>query len=252
MSHFLPNLTKRRRETVIELFIVLGFEMGSSINSNTLSKLHLDALPKETRNAFLECVKIGLFSTGWYLAGGTALALQVGHRQSLDLDFFTAQKSFDEKKIEEMLSAEGKWKTTSLDSGTIYGEFYGAKMSLIAYHFFRPADPFLKVKNVSIMTPTDIAPMKITAISQRGKKRDFVDLYWLSKNIQPLEVSIARAARQYTILQNQSHILKSLVYFADAEDDPMPTLFFNVTWKEVKSYFQKEVPRIAKKLMGLD
>ena len=148
----------------------------SNINSDLLSKLHLDVLPKETRDAFLECVKIAFLSTGWYLAGGTALALQVGHRQSLDLDFFIAQKSFDEKKIEEMLSAEGKWKTTSIDKGTIYGEFHGAKMSLIAYPFFRPADSLFKVNSVSIMTPADIGPMKITAISQRGKKRDFIDI----------------------------------------------------------------------------
>lgn len=186
------------------------------------------------------------------MAGGTALALQVGHRQSVDLDFFTPEKSFDEKKLQEKLNLESTWETDSLDHGTLYGRLLGAKMSLIAYPFFDHAEPLLQVGSVSIMTPPDIAAMKITAISQRGKKRDFVDLYWISKNVQPLEESIKRAERYYRTRQNPNHILKSLVYFVDAEDDPMPALFFNVSWDEVKKYFRREVPRIAADIFGLN
>lgn len=226
---------------------------GTKLNPEELNKIHLDVLPEKTRGAFLLCASLPFFSQGgWYLAGGTALALHAGHRQSVDLDFFTAETEFDQKKIEETLAATGEWKTTSLDKGTVYGELKGAKISLIAYPYFKIAGQFTKIGHVAIAQPADIAAMKITAISQRGKRRDFIDLYWISKNIQPLLKSIESVAIQYSVPQNQSHILKSLVYFDDAEGDPMPTLLFKATWQDIKKYFQSEVPRIAKQIMGLE
>ena len=175
----------------------------------------------------------------------------MGHRRSVDLDFFTVEKTFDEKKIEEALSISGIWKTTSLDRGTLYGEFGKAKMSLIAYPFVTFSQPFLKIGTVSIVKPEDIAVMKIVAICQRGKKRDFFDLYWISLHIQNLEKSIQAAQNQYSVKQNPTHILKSLVYFADAEDDPAPEIYFKASWKEVKSFFMEQIPRITKNLVGL-
>ncbi|MEK7208490.1 MAG: nucleotidyl transferase AbiEii/AbiGii toxin family protein [Patescibacteria group bacterium] len=220
--------------------------------NNVLSTLRLDALPLFARDAFLRCATLSLFSRGgWYLAGGTALALQVGHRQSHDLDFFTSERRFSERRIEEELAREKTWVRESITDGTLYGELLGAKVSLIAYPLFKPAEPFLAVGTVSVLTPPDIAAMKITAISQRGRKRDFVDLYWLSRNVQPLAESFKRAQKQYSVRQNPNHIVKSLVYFGDAEADPMPTLFFDATWEDIKKYFRQEVLRIAKKLIGL-
>lgn len=225
---------------------------SSQIKTDGLGQLHLEALPLVTKRAFLRCADMSFFSSGkWYLAGGTALALHAGHRQSVDLDFFTVEKSFDEKKVEEELSAAGEWRTSSMDYGTVYGEFGGAKMSLIAYPFFRPALPLMEVGQVSIVTPPDIAVMKIVAISQRGKKRDFVDLYWLCLHTEPLRESIKRTLKQYTVQQNPTHLLKSLVFFDDAENDPMPELFFKADWRTIKSYFRKEVPKVAKSFMGL-
>src|SRR3989338_11153 len=213
--------------------------------------LHLEILPEKTKKAFLRCTEIALFGeNGWYLAGGTALALHVGHRQSVDLDFFT-RRTFDEKKVAEQLSTLGQWETTSMSPGTIYGEFMGAKISLIYYPFFKNSDPMRKIGFVNIITPAYISVMKIIAISQRGRKRDFLDLYWLSQHILSIEKSIERVPKQYTVKQNLSHILKSMVYFEDAEDDPMPATYFKVSWKEVKDFFIKEVPRVTKHLVNL-
>ena len=222
------------------------------LNQATLKQLRLDILPPTTRKAFLRCVHLPFFSSNdWYLAGGTALALQAGHRQSVDLDFFTSQKTFDEKGAEETLSETKDWETSSLASRTLYGKFSGAKMSLIAYPFFRPAEPFIQLGAVSILTSPDIAAMKIVAISQRGRRRDFLDLYWLCQHRLTLLESVERAERQYTVRQNRNHLLKSLVYFADAETDPSPTIFFDADWPTVKNYFLTEVPRLAKKILGL-
>ncbi len=217
-----------------------------------ISSFHFNALPKATLRALQKCAEISLFSKDkWYLAGGTALALQAGHRQSVDLDFFTENKNFDEKKIEGLLKTQGRWVTTSLNKGTLYGEFFGAKMSFIAYPFFMPAMPTNKYGTITVMTPLNIAVMKIIAISQRGKKRDFFDLYWICENIQPLSLIIPRIHKQYSIRQNLTNILKSLVYFEDAENDPEPEIYFKANWNTVKKFFTKEISRITKDLINL-
>jgi len=212
--------------------------------------LHFDILPKATIKAFRACASMPLFSDeDWYLAGGTALALQVGHRQSVDLDFFTKLSQFDEKKTEEILSARGEWLTTSMSRSTLYGEFFEGKISLISYPFFKPANPMFTFGNVSLLAPSDIAVMKIIAISQRGKKRDFFDLFWLCQNVRPLNDFIVNVNSQYNVRQNLAHILKSLVYFEDAESDPAPDIFFEADWPGVKDYFKKEVLNITKKMI---
>lgn len=216
--------------------------------------LFLHILPAKTRRAFLELAKSSLLAgSRWYLAGGTALALQVGYRQSLDLDFFTPAKSFDIPEWERKLLATRNWETTHRAEGTLYGTFYEAKVSFIVYPFFVPAESFLRVGRLKIVKPEDVAAMKIIAISQRGKKRDFFDLYWYCHNREPLEIVIEKAIKQYPYQRhNIGHIYNSLSYFADAEADPMPKIFFRATWKEVKKFFQKEVPRLTRKFVGLE
>lgn len=211
--------------------------------------LFLDRLPPATKQSFLACATMPFFKKSpWYLAGGTALALQVGHRQSVDLDFFTSQSTFREQAVERTFLATKKWQTSYLEKGTIYGIFLKAKMSFIAYPFFRPSKDRLSYGTINMLLPRDIAAMKIIAISQRGRKRDFVDLYWYCRNCEPLAKVIDRSLKQYPGQEhNLPHILKSLVYFADAEDDPMPKLFFKVTWREIKIFFKREVLSTAAK-----
>ena len=92
----------------------------------------------------------------------------------------------------------------------------------------------------------DIAVMKVIAVSQRGRKRDFFDLYWCAHNLEPLEQIISRLKRQYpSVSHDYHHIIKSLAYFEDAESDPSPVLHFDVSWEKVKKFFIEEVKRIA-------
>lgn len=215
--------------------------------------LHLDILPAATRRAFIACTRLGMFrASRWYLAGGTSLALHVGHRQSVDLDFFTPQKRFRTRALEEKLRATGRWRTTMARGGTLYGVFQNARVSFIAYPFFRPSRRSVSCGSVRMLIPEDIAAMKIVAISQRGRKRDFVDLYWYCMNRESLNDVVRRALRQYPDQrQNVPHFLKSLTYFDDAEKDPMPPLLFKTSWNEIKRYFSREVPRVARELLGL-
>lgn len=204
-------------------------------------------IPFKTKKAFVFLSKQKwLGEGGWYLAGGTALALQAGNRKSVDLDFFTIEKDFDKSELFNNFSGNNEWKTSLDRKNTIYGELYGAKISFIAYPFFIPKQDFIKYGSIRILQPRDIAVMKIIAISQRGRKRDFFDLYWCAKKVEPLEDLIKRLKEQYPfIVHDYHHILKSLVYFDDAEADPEPEIVFKADWAEVKNYFKKEVLRIT-------
>ena len=107
----------------------------------TPEDLHLDRMPDPTKRAFLSCRERDFLSRdGWYLAGGTALALQTGHRISVDLDFFTDQPDFDTERVEKKFQRQGGWVTTLREKGTLYGIFQGAKVSFIAYPSSCPSD----------------------------------------------------------------------------------------------------------------
>ncbi len=215
--------------------------------------LHLDALPAATQRAFEFFSNAKwLADDTWYLAGGTALTLQVGHRSSEDLDFFTQHKEFSQTSVLNHLS-EPDWVTNDMWEGTIYGAYKHAKVSFIAYPFFVPKAEKIAHGALSMLSMRDIAVMKIIATSQRGRKRDFLDLYWYAKNAEPLLDIILRLPEQYpTVAHDYQHILKSMLYFSDADNDPMPTLFFKADWDEIKSFFRREIPPIAKRLMGLE
>lgn len=220
------------------------------VNSQKIS-WRTETLPRATKKAlrFLSLLE-WLKNSKWYLAGGTALALLAGHRKSFDLDFFTPEKNFNTKKLLTYFLNNNDWKTEVEDTNTIYGKLFGSKISFIAYPFFVPKQDFLRYGSINVLAPKDIGVMKIIAISQRGRKRDFFDLYWCAKNIEPLEEIIKRLKVQYpSVAHDYHHILKSMVYFEDAESDPNLKVFFDADWKKVKNFFRKEIITIANKLI---
>ncbi|MEK7610012.1 MAG: nucleotidyl transferase AbiEii/AbiGii toxin family protein [Patescibacteria group bacterium] len=208
---------------------------------------HWDVVPKSTKKAldFLSTQK-WLSHFGWYLAGGTALALQTSHRTSVDLDFFTSGAIFESTEVTGHFKENKNWEISSDRPSTIYGKLFQAKVSFIAYPFFVPKQDFLQYGFVRILQPIDIAVMKVIAVSQRGRKRDFFDLYWCAHNIEPLEQIIARLRQQYpSVAHDHHHIIKSLAYFEDAESDPPLVLHFDASWDQVKQFFTEEIEKIA-------
>lgn len=209
-------------------------------------------LPQKTERALdLFAEETWLQEEGWYMAGGTALALQCGHRESVDLDFFTQRASFNEQVLAAKLLSKGM-QIDILEAGTLYGSLEGAKVIFIAYPFFIPREAYHLYGAVPILDVHDIGVMKIVALSQRGKKRDFVDLYWYANNIEPLSAPIGRFKEQYPqVAHDYHHLMKAFVYFEDAEYEPMPQLHFDATWEEVKAYFLKETPMLTKQVLRL-
>ncbi len=217
-------------------------------------KWHYESLPRATKKALdFFSKEAWLKKSEWYLAGGTALALRVGNRKSHDLDFFTQKSDFDKNGLLARFIGNPDWITEAVEKNTVHGELFGAKVSFIANPFFTPKQKMDWHGAVRVLHPIDVEVMKLIAVSQRGKKRDFFDLFWCANNLERLESSIKRLHGQYpTVAHDYHHILKSLVYFDDAESDPDPIIFFKASWTTVKNYFRNEIPVIARKLIKLE
>jgi len=180
-----------------------------------------------------------------YLAGGTALALQLGHRISYDLDFFT-QEEFDAEMLLPEIEEISDFQLEKISWRTILGKFEDVKFSIFYYKYplLYAAKKFGMIKITDIR---DIAAMKIAAIASRGTKRDFVDLYFICKEIVTLPDAIQLYDKKYkNLATTEIHIMKSLVYFEDAESDEMPKMLKKAEWEDVKKYFEDEVRRLVK------
>ncbi len=180
-----------------------------------------------------------------YLAGGTALSLQLGHRISYDLDFFT-QEEFDEQILLPEIKKISHFQLEKIAWRTILGRFEDVKFSIFYYKYplLYAAKKFGMIKIADIR---DIAAMKIAAIASRGTKRDFVDLYFICKETVSLPGAIQLYDKKYENLATaEMHIMKSLVYFDDAESDEMPKMLKKVDWENVKKYFENEVRKLVK------
>jgi len=175
----------------------------------------------------------------FYLAGGTGLALQFGHRISIDLDFFSAQE-FNPELLVVQLKKIGKFSLESKAEGTLHGILNGTRITFLHYPY-PLLFPFHKFGKVNIADYLDIACMKLSAISSRGSKKDFIDLYFICKEI-PLEKIFKLFAKKYKEINfNITHIFKSLCYFEQADKEPLPKMFDEVSWIDVKKFFRNEV-----------
>lgn len=180
--------------------------------------------------------------TNFYLAGGTGLALHVGHRRSIDLDFFT-REPFDPEVTLGKVEKLGGLQVLAKDLETLHLSIRETKVSFLGYRYplLFPCDALFEVK---VADPRDIACMKISAIAGRGTKRDFIDLYAVSKHHE-LEQLLAWFREKYAQANySRVHVLKSLTYFEEAEKAPMPDMLVNLTWELVKQFFTTEVPRL--------
>ncbi len=204
-----------------------------------------DALSKEARGHLAILGKSKLLGEA-YLAGGTALALQIGHRLSVDLDFFTAKNFNQLIFIRKIRSLPVNFQLERSAEGTILGYLGKTRFSLFFYDYPLLEKP-KKFLDINVATIKDIALMKLAAISHRGTKRDFIDLYFISANekILTIKESLGFYDKKFKVLSaNKLHILKSLVYFADADRDPLPKMLKEVKWPEVKKFFEREVKKL--------
>lgn len=164
------------------------------------------------------------------LVGGTSLALQIGHRKSIDLDLF-GKLEIDSHNISQILARIGP--TIKIyESKNIYiFSVNNIKVDFVNYTY-NWLDKCLIENRLNLATKADIAAMKLNAISGRGTKKDFVDLYFLLQTY-TLDQLLGFYEKKYPD-GSLFLVLKSLSYFADAELDVMPFMIQNIEWKAIK------------------
>lgn len=180
----------------------------------------------------------------FYLAGGTAAALQLGHRLSIDLDFFSIN-SFEAEVLRSRLEDSGiKLLEIETASKTLHCSIEQTKVSF--FHYPYPLiDKQKSFEDVSIAALLDIALMKITAIASRGSKKDFIDLFFLLQNLTLAKV-FGEFGNKFPVAKlDPYHYIKSLTYFDDADKDPMPRMLVPCKWEEVKQEIEREVSRLV-------
>lgn len=190
--------------------------------------LHQSAVPL---NLFrlLEDLQPNTTAAGFSLAGGTSLALQLGHRVSVDLDFFTVS-DFQPNDLASQLGV-GPESITGIAEGTLQLRLGDIKVEFLKHSYPKLADD-LRVQGVSMWSFEDICAMKLNAIANRGSKKDFYDIAALFDHF-PLEVMLPFYQAKYrpaSLLM----VIRSLAWFDDADAEPDPISLRDETWSLIK------------------
>ena len=179
---------------------------------------------------------------GFYLAGGTAVALHLGHRKSEDLDWLTAEPLADPLAWVEVLRDAGCPLTEPVPGrGVLHGSVAGVRVSLLQYSY-----PLLEplalwpAMSCQLASLTDLAAMKLLALTQRGLKRDFVDVYALALKHRALPELAEAYCRKFRV-QDTSTLLYGLTYYDDAEKEARPRMLWKDDWPRIKKSLRQWV-----------
>ena len=204
--------------------------------------LHYETIHPDTLELLRKIQSLEMFKDA-RLVGGTALALQLGHRKSIDLDFFGSIDA----SLQEIASALSTFASVSPLSESSMKRFLivdGVKVDVVNYPYSWIDEPVIE-DGVALAGIKDIAAMKLSAITNGGTRKDFVDFYFLLKYFS-FEELINLYVQKYSDTQLFT-TLKSFTYFDDAEQDPMPAMMVTLEWEDVKSLIVAEVGRFMKK-----
>ncbi len=190
-----------------------------------LKKLTRDSLPK-----------------GSYLAGGTAVALHLGHRRSADLDFFTPSE-FVEPQWEEKLKKELEFKLVKRDWQTLIGTVGDVKISLF-YYPHALIDDLDRIYGALMANLPDLAAMKLETVIGRGTKRDLVDIYFLAKKFTLSKLFDFYQEKYKNLEGREIMIKKGLSFFDEADKDEMPDMLTSISWPKIKNWLQEEIKKM--------
>ena len=208
-----------------------------------MTVLYWDTVTEDMRVVLREFFhsKIG---NRFYLAGGTALSLQLGHRRSVDLDLFSPTEDIPSIRasLEESLSAlkpelsDASWGNLVFIANNVRVGFFGYGYALL--------NPLVRDENLRLASIEDIAMMKMDALLSRANRKDFYDLYFISQKV-PLKSLLDLAPKKYPSVRDfEVQATKRLAYFEGAEHDPDPILLQPVSWDAVKNYFGEQARQI--------
>ena len=199
--------------------------------------LHLTTVQPDTLGLLKKLMRLPELEV-FNLAGGTALALQIGHRHSVDLDFF-GDVAFDAAEVMAAIKDFAEVGIINQSRSILILNTDGVKTDFVRYRY-PLLNPIVIIDDIRMLSTLDIGAMKIAAITNRGRQRDFYDLFFLLK-IYSLRQLLDAYNTKYTD-GSEFLALKSIIYFEDAEEDDMPAVFDStITWELVKVTIEKSI-----------
>jgi hypothetical protein len=220
-----------------------------------LTNPHWEVVPSLLRELLIE---IGQepFSRRFYLAGGTALALRLGHRVSVDLDFFSPTDELLDDSRAEIVAALRKWRVVRVLEDVVGNlllelvlersegiEGYRVGFFGYGYPLLEPPD---EVVGVRVGSLADIGLMKLDAIADRGARKDFYDAYFISRQL-PLDRLLDQSSIKYPYVRGFGMmVLEGMVDFDRADQDAPVETIPAVDWEAIKEFFVQELRRIGR------
>ena len=192
------------------------------------------------------------FVERFYLGGGTALALQLGHRKSFDLDFFSSVDDVEaatREEIQAALSALWPADVQKDVDGTLFFDIGGTHVGFFSYgyHLLEPTPIIVGVRLAGLQ---DIGLMKLDAVVGRGARKDFYDLYFIARQV-PLTRLLALAEQKYPYMRDfQLHAVSGLTFFDNADQQKQPELLIPVAWGAVKEFFVTKARALRREWFG--
>jgi hypothetical protein len=208
------------------------------LHTETIDQPTLELLKKLQNKEYLN---------GFFLVGGTALALLYGHRKSNDIGLFS-DFSFDVGYLLEKLSADFQFRLFFSAENTIKGSINGIQIDIIAHRYPLIGSPVV-VKGISILAVEDIVAMKLNAIVVSGQRvKDFIDIYYLLEEFSLADL-ISFYKQKYT-QYNEVNVLKSITWFNDVvmEDWPVILKDRNLKWEKIKKRIIRETESYLKEI----
>jgi len=196
-------------------------------------RLHWEATPAPVQKA-LRQLSHALTGSDFYLAGGTALALQFGHRVSIDLGVFSPSLTDADVLATQLSSNLHELEVASTAQRTVEATLAGVPISFFGYSYplvaplVTPEPGLLPLASID-----DIAAMKLAAIASRGSRKDFVDLWIILHRGRSAEQCLDSFAEKFAT-RDLGHVVRSLTYFDDAESEPPLRLLIDVAWQQVR------------------
>jgi hypothetical protein len=191
------------------------------------------------------------FSNRFYLAGGTALALQLGHRKSIDLDFFSENDEIDRQSRKEITASFSPLHAEIIESGEGFLVFLAENVRIGFLSYGYPLlSPSKLVEGIALASLIDIGLMKMDALINRGSRKDFYDLYFISNQF-PLHTLLELADHKYTGFRDfPLMVVESMVLFDNADRDLHPELLIETPWEKIKEFFINESKTLSEKWFG--
>lgn len=215
----------------------------------SLSHPHWEALTPATIRAFHRVANLP-FIDQFYLAGGTGLALHLGHRFSVDIDFFSQDDlavGSAQRDALRILLADASLVITFDTDGTFVVNWREVGLSFFRLALYPLVEEPLAVEGVPLASIQEIGAMKLAAIIGRGTRKDFVDLYFILQIVSMEELFKVASIKYAQVHSFPVSAVRAMAYFSDAEAMPMPRMLDRTPWAKMKKYLELQAIEAGRK-----